>query len=67
MYIRSFLKTLKTHLKRKGNGFGITYNYNLIPLRIDFILTDKLFKINDFKTFKLNLSDHEPVYSELTY
>ena len=60
-------KDFKDSFKEKGNGFGITFNYNLIPLRIDFILTDKLFKINDFKTFNINLSDHEPVYSELTY
>jgi len=60
-------KGYKDSFKEKGNGLGITFSYNLIPLRIDFILTDKLFKINDFKTFKLNLSDHEPVYSQLTY
>ena len=53
--------------KQKGNGFGITFNYNYVPLRIDFILTQKLFKINKFQTFKLNLSDHEPIYSEISY
>ena len=53
--------------KEKGNGFGITFNYNFIPLRIDFILTQELFKINSFKTFRLNLSDHEPIYTELKF
>jgi len=60
-------KSLNDAFKEKGNGLGITYNYNFIPLRIDFILTQELFKINSFKTFKLNLSDHEPIYSELKF
>ena len=53
--------------KEKGNGFGITFNYNFIPLRIDFILSDKFFKINNFKTYNINLSDHEPIFSQFTY
>ena len=60
-------KSLNDAFKVKGNGLGITYNYNFIPLRIDFILTQELFKINSFKTFKLNLSDHEPIYTELKF
>ena len=60
-------KSLNDAFKAKGNGLGITYNYNFIPLRIDFVFTEKLFKINSFKTFKLNLSDHEPIYTELKF
>ena len=61
------LKNTKDSFKEKGNGFGITFSYNFIPLRIDFILVDKKFKVNDFKTFKINFSDHEPIYSEFIY
>jgi endonuclease/exonuclease/phosphatase family metal-dependent hydrolase len=64
---RELSKGFNDSFKEKGNGFGITFNYNFIPLRIDFILAEKLFKINSFKTFKINLSDHEPIYSEITY
>ena len=64
---REISKGFNDSFKEKGNGFGITFNYNFIPLRIDFILAEKLFKINSFKTFKINLSDHEPIYSEITY
>ena len=60
-------KSLNDAFKAKGNGLGITYNYNFIPLRIDFVFTEELFKINSFKTFKLNLSDHEPIYTELKF
>ena len=58
---------LNDSFKEKGNGFGITFNYNFIPLRIDFILGDKGFKINYFKTHNINLSDHEPIFSQFTY
>ena len=58
---------LNDSFKEKGNGFGITFNYNFIPLRIDFILSDKVFKINYFKTYNINLSDHEPIFSQFTY
>ena len=60
-------KNLKDSFKEKGNGFGITFNYNFIPLRIDFILVDKKFKVNYFKTYKVIFSDHEPIYSEFIY
>ncbi len=46
-----------------GSGLGETYNYSFIPLRIDFLLSDKKFKINDFKVIKKNLSDHYPIIS----
>ena len=60
---KNFIDTFK----EKGNGLGITFNYNFIPLRIDFIFAQGLFKVNSFKTFKLNLSDHEPIYTELKF
>tara|TARA_A100001234_G_scaffold166466_1_gene147638 strand:- start:2868 stop:3887 length:1020 start_codon:yes stop_codon:yes gene_type:complete len=60
-------QNLNDSYKEKGNGFGITFNYNFIPLRIDFILSDKVFKINHFKTHNINLSDHEPIFSQFTY
>ena len=58
---------LNDSFKEKGNGFGITFNYNFIPLRIDFILSDKVLKTNYFKTHNINLSDHEPIFSKFTY
>ena len=52
---------------KKGNGLGITYNYNFIPMRIDYILFSKDFRVNKFKTYKINLSDHEPIFSEIIF
>tara|TARA_B100000575_G_C23111632_1_gene642193 strand:- start:502 stop:1521 length:1020 start_codon:yes stop_codon:yes gene_type:complete len=55
---------LKDSFREKGNGFGITFNYNLNPMRIDFILVDNSFQVSDFKTYNVNFSDHYPIYSE---
>ena len=46
-----------------GSGFGSTYNFKYFPMRIDFILMDNSFRINDFKTFDIDLSDHFPIIS----
>lgn len=48
-----------------GNGFGRTYNFKFFPIRIDFILVDKGFDINSFKTFDVPLSDHYPIMTRV--
>ncbi len=50
-----------------GEGFGKTYPFNKYPLRIDFILSDKKFKVNQHKNFEIKLSDHEPILARLSY
>ena len=64
-YIYNLIKSdLKDSFVEKGNFLGQTYNYNSIPLRIDFILLDKLFKVNDFKIEKVDFTDHFPIVSK---
>ena len=46
-----------------GSGLGETYKYLFIPLRIDFLFSDKKLKINNFKVIKKRLSDHYPIIS----
>ena len=36
-------------------------------MRIDYILLSKDFRVNKFKTYKINLSDHEPIFSEIIF
>ncbi|WP_053992254.1 endonuclease/exonuclease/phosphatase family protein [Mangrovimonas sp. TPBH4] len=48
-----------------GNGFGRTFNFKFFPVRIDFILADKDFEVNSFKTFDIELSDHYPIMTKL--
>jgi vancomycin resistance protein VanJ len=49
-----------------GNGFGRTFNFKYFPIRIDFILADKAFKINGFKTLEDKLSDHYPILAKVS-
>jgi vancomycin resistance protein VanJ len=49
-----------------GNGFGRTFNFKYFPIRIDFILADKAFKINGFKTLEDKLSDHYPIVAKVS-
>lgn len=51
--------------EKAGNGFGKTYDFKFFPLRIDFILADKDFTVNGFKTFDVLLSDHYPIKATL--
>lgn len=48
-----------------GNGFGRTYDFKLFPVRIDFILADPSFTVNNFKTYDIRLSDHYPIKTEI--
>ena len=48
-----------------GNGFGKTFNFKYFPIRIDYVLADKAFVVNSFKTLDEKLSDHFPVIAEL--
>jgi endonuclease/exonuclease/phosphatase family metal-dependent hydrolase len=48
-----------------GNGFGRTFKFKYFPVRIDYILADKDFTVNGFKTFDTELSDHYPISTTL--
>jgi len=47
-----------------GGGFGKSFDFGF-PLRIDFILTDKKIKVNNFKTYHVNYSDHYPIMARV--
>lgn len=57
---------LKDAFEESGNGFGRTFSFKYFPVRIDFILVDTSFEVNAFKTIDKKLSDHYPIYSELS-
>ncbi len=44
--------------KEKGKGYGRTYNFKFLPIRIDFILMDKSLEIRAHRNFDEKLSDH---------
>ncbi len=57
---------LKDAFKEAGNGFGRTYNFKFFPVRIDFVLADTNFKVNAFKTYDVEYSDHYPVMAKVS-
>ncbi len=49
-----------------GKGFGRTFDYKL-PVRIDYILTDKKIEVNNFKTYDVKFSDHFPIMARIHF
>ena len=62
-------QTLKGELldgfEEKGTGFGATYHFGVLPYRIDYIFADPRFKILNYKTHGVSLSDHRPISAEI--
>jgi len=52
---------------RKGSWIGRTYRYISPTLRIDYILADKKFKVNQFQTIHVPYSDHYPIEADIQY
>ncbi len=50
----------------KGNGYGKTFNFLSIPLRIDFILADEAFEVKRHKNYNEKLSDHFPIMASFS-
>ena len=57
---------LQDTFEEAGNGFGRTYDFKFFPTRIDFILVDKSFEVNGFKSYNEKLSDHYPIFTEVS-
>lgn len=49
--------------REKGVGYGNTFNGNLPPMRIDFLLFDESIEVQDYSVIKTDLSDHYPIVS----
>lgn len=52
--------------KEAGSGFGRTFVLDVIPLRIDVFLVDEGFRVDNFKNYKIELSDHYPISTRLS-
>ena len=48
--------------RENGSGYSNTYNGNLPPMRIDYLLLDNSLKVNSYEVLDANLSDHFPVF-----
>lgn len=52
--------------EEKGSGFGRTFIFDIIPLRIDFILPDDSYDVKAFENFDVGYSDHFPIMAIIT-
>jgi endonuclease/exonuclease/phosphatase family metal-dependent hydrolase len=52
---------------RKGSFIGRTFRFISPTLRIDYILADKSFKVNQFRVIHVPYSDHYPIETDLQY
>ncbi|MEO7766183.1 MAG: endonuclease/exonuclease/phosphatase family protein [Ferruginibacter sp.] len=52
---------------KKGTGLGRTFQYLSPTLRIDYILVDKNYQVDQYYRFKLPYSDHYPVVADLSF
>lgn len=52
---------------KKGSWIGRSFRFISPTLRIDYILADKQFRVNQFQTIHVPYSDHYPVETDLQY
>lgn len=64
LYTQISEKLQDAFLKR-GFGMGTSFNGSIPALRIDYIFTDKSFQILNYKTHKVDYSDHFPISSDI--
>ena len=59
-------KNMKNTFQEKGNGWGVTH-FELLPiLQIDYIFCENNFTVNNYQVVKKKLSDHYPIYADLS-
>lgn len=56
---------LQDNFSKAGHGFGRTFVFDFIPIRIDVIFSDIQFKVIDFHTYDVKYSDHYPIQSKV--
>ncbi|WP_235537848.1 endonuclease/exonuclease/phosphatase family protein [Sediminicola sp. YIK13] len=56
---------MKDSFMEMGSGYGRTYNFKFLPLRIDFILVDEQMEVLAHKNYDVKLSDHFPVMASI--
>lgn len=52
---------------KKGSWIGRTFRYISPTLRIDYILSDRKFKVNQFDVIHVKYSDHYPIIADFIY
>lgn len=55
----------KDAFKQAGTGLGITFWFEFVPMRIDYIFTSTFFQVIEFHTIEESFSDHFPIEARL--
>lgn len=63
--VQEVSKGLQNSFRKKGSGFGITYNGEFPNFQIDYILASPEFNIMNYLIVDKKLSDHYPVRTDL--
>ncbi|NEU10045.1 endonuclease/exonuclease/phosphatase family protein [Flavihumibacter sp. R14] len=63
--VNEMAEGLSNGFRKKGSGFGITYNGDFPNFQIDYILASEEFEIKNYQIISKKLSDHYPVRTDL--
>ncbi len=64
---RTIKADLRDSFREKGVGFGKTFDFMGVPMRIDFILVDETLQVMTHQNFEVSLSDHFPIMSTVRF
>jgi len=56
---------LQNAFRKKGRGWGVTYNGDFPNFQIDYILASDDFEVSRYQIIKAKLSDHYPVWADV--
>lgn len=59
-------RDMKNAFQEKGKGWGVTHFEMLPILQIDYIFCEPTFTVNNYQIVKEKLSDHYPIFADLT-
>ena len=63
--VKTVSSGLQNSFRKKGSGFGITYNGAFPNFQIDYIIASQEFDVKNYLIVKKKLSDHYPVRTDL--
>lgn len=63
--VKTISRDMNNCFRKKGSGFGITYNGAFPNFQIDYIFTSTEFEVKNYLIINKKLSDHYPVRADL--
>lgn len=63
--VKTISRGMNNCFRKKGSGFGITYNGAFPNFQIDYIFTSSEFEVKNYLVINKKLSDHYPIRADL--